>query len=52
MVSYGKYLKYISFPWPPVVALHGHKWFARALKSNTIYWLYKIYPYIQHSVIF
>ena len=52
MVRYGKYLKYISFPWPPVVAVHDHKWYARALQNNGIYWLHKNYPYTQHSVMF
>ena len=51
MVNYGKYLKYISFPWPPVVAVHDHKWFAGALQSNGIYRLCKNCPYSQHSIM-
>jgi len=31
--SHGKYMKYISFPWLPVVAAHDRKTFARALRS-------------------
>jgi len=27
-------MKYVSFPWPPVVAAHYRKWFARTLHGN------------------
>ena len=32
--SHGKYIKNVSFPWPPVVAEHDRKRLARALYSS------------------
>jgi len=32
--SHGKYMKYINFPWPLVVAAHYREKRARALRSN------------------
>jgi len=32
--SHKTYMKYISFPWPPVVAAHERKTFAGALRSS------------------
>jgi hypothetical protein len=49
-VSHGKYIKYVSFPWPPVVTAHDHKRLARALHFSGSYWRYKNYPYTQYSV--
>jgi hypothetical protein len=32
-------MKYVSFPWLPVVAAHDHKKLARALHNSASYWL-------------
>jgi len=37
--NHGKYTKYVSFPWPPVVAAYVRKWLRRTLCSSWTYWL-------------
>jgi len=44
-------MKYVSFPWPAVVATHDRKRLAQTLHSIRSYWLRNNYPYAQHSVI-
>jgi len=46
-----KYLKYISFPWPQMVAAHDCKRAARAPYSSGSRWLCTNYPYTQHSLM-
>jgi hypothetical protein len=48
--SHGKYIKFVNFPWPAVVAAHDRKRLARALPISGSYWRYKIYPNTQNSV--
>jgi hypothetical protein len=35
--SHGKYMKYVSFPWSPVVAAHDRKRLTRAICSSGSY---------------
>jgi len=44
-----KYLKYVSFPWPQMVAARYCKRTARAPYSTGSHWLYTNYPYTQNS---
>jgi hypothetical protein len=37
--SRAKYMKYVSFPWPPVVKAHDRKMLTVALLSRESYWL-------------
>jgi hypothetical protein len=39
--KYGKYMKYISFPWPSVAAAHFRKMLALRIHSSEIYWSYE-----------
>jgi len=39
--SRGNYIKYVSFPWLPVVAAHDRKGLAQELHSSGSYGLYK-----------
>jgi hypothetical protein len=48
---HGKYMNCVNFPWPPVLAAHDRKTFARAMPSSRSYWIWKNYPYTQHSVM-
>jgi hypothetical protein len=43
--------KYVSFPWPAVVATHDRKSLAQTLHTIRSYWLQNNYPYVQHSII-
>jgi hypothetical protein len=42
--SHEKYMKYVSFSWPPVVA-------ARALHSSGRYWPSENYPFTHNAVV-
>jgi hypothetical protein len=44
-------MKYVSFPWPAVVATHDRTRLAQTLHSIRSYWLLNNYPYAQDSVI-
>jgi hypothetical protein len=44
-------IKYVSFPWHPVVAAHDRNRLARAPHNRGSYWLYKNYPYTQDSAV-
>jgi hypothetical protein len=44
-------MKYVSFPWPGVVATHDCTRLAQTLHSIRSYWLWNNYPYAQDSVI-
>jgi len=46
-----KFLKYISFPWPQMVAARDCKRTTRAPYSSGSHWLYMNYPYTQHSLM-
>jgi hypothetical protein len=48
--NHGQCMKYISFPWPPVVAAHNRKRLERALQSSRIYLSQKNYPYTQNQL--
>ena len=50
--SHGKYMTYVSFPWPPVVAAHDHKGLARAQYNSGSYCFRKNHPYANDSVMF
>ena len=49
--GHGKQMKYVSFPWPPVVAPHDRKTLAQAFHSSGSYWLYPNCPYTRDSVM-
>ena len=49
--SCGKYMKYIGFPWPPVVAAHDRKRLPEHCIAAEGYWLQKNYPYTHHPVM-
>lgn len=44
-------MKYVSFPWSPVVAAHDRESFTQGLNSSGSRWLWKNYPYTQNSVM-
>jgi hypothetical protein len=37
--SHGRYMKYVSFPWPPVLVAHNRKKLVQAPHSSGGYWL-------------